>query len=251
MTFDPKTISPEAKSAFITLGKTFSSKDTLLQAQLTQNAYAIHGPALANHGYGPADAAELKDYMLALVSATVGRQDARAEKKSNGAAFEDAFQSARNLRARTMAVARNTKTALLKTGGPAEKAASVSIQSVLDVCAQSPTDGASLATQLEQWIPLLKDTTIANAALERGGPQTLAELESAVPALRLACTANSLSKGTPANTELMDLLDGLIVENCRAARRAARSASRELGEKAIAKTFELSALKKVPKKPAP
>lgn len=250
MTFDPNTISSEAKSAFVALGKYFSSNDTLTQAQLTSNAYAQHGPALEAHGYSPEDAADLKDYMGALIAATVGRQDARADKKQHSAAYSDSFQRGKKLRMRTMAIARNIKGALLKMEGSEEKAAVLAIQSVLDLCSESPVDGATLANQLEQFIPLFKNAAIANAALKRGGAGVLAELEISAPGLRAASHANITAKGTPAQTELMDLLDGLIVENCRAARRAARSASRELGESAIAKTFALSALRKVSKKGA-
>jgi hypothetical protein len=40
----------------------------------------------------------------------------------------------------------------------------------------------------------------------------------------------------------MDLLDGLIADNVRDARRAARAASRALGRPEIARAFELTAL---------
>lgn len=248
MTFDPKTISPEAKSAFIALGRTFGSEDTLAQAQLTQNAYTHHGPALADHGYSADDAAELVDYTNALLSATADRHSARAGKQMHGSVYVDTVQTGRNLRTRAISVARSTKTALLKVGGEGEKAAAGSIQSVLHLCAELPGDGDALASQLEQFVPLFKNATIAAAAQNRGGPPLIQEIEAAVPALRAAAVASSTPRGTPSQTELLDLLDGLIVENCRAARRAARSASRELGEDAIAKTFELTALRKASKK---
>lgn len=249
MTFDPKSISPEAKAELVDLGRAYGSEDTLTQARLTQNAYALHGPALANHGYAPSDAAELADYEHALIDAGIAREQSRAGKKSTNFNYLNALHNAKNVHARAIAVAKNTKAALLKAGNASEQIGS--IQSVLLKSAPRADSADALATQLELFVPLLKDSIIADAAKDRGGPQLLSDIETSVPSLRSSSKAGNYPRGTPAHTELLDLLDGLIVENCRAARRAARSASRELGEEAVAKAFELNALRYGNKNPKP
>jgi hypothetical protein len=45
-------------------------------------------------------------------------------------------------------------------------------------------------------------------------------------------------------TQLVDLIDGLIIETARSARDSANSAAGELGDEAIAKAFALTALER-------
>lgn len=113
---------------------------------------------------------------------------------------------------------------------------------MLKQVAQPPKEPHALANQLELCVGVLKGSTVADAAKKRGGDALLLDLEKAIPALRAIAQADAVPKGTQVETEVLDLLDGLIVENCRAARRAARSAGRELGMDSIPKAFELNAL---------
>ncbi|MDI3290893.1 hypothetical protein [Polyangium sp. 15x6] len=84
----------------------------------------------------------------------------------------------------------------------------------------------------------------AKAAQKRGGAQAALDLEAKATALRVAAKAKAEPKGTPVETETLDLIDGIIVSLARTAREAAEAAARELGEPAIATAFELSALYK-------
>lgn len=67
-------------------------------------------------------------------------------------------------------------------------------------------------------------------------------LTNRIDALNVARAAKPRPHGTPAETELLDSIDGLIVELCRLARKAGRALARETSQPAIAKEFELDAL---------
>jgi hypothetical protein len=62
--------------------------------------------------------------------------------------------------------------------------------------------------------------------------------------LRDAAKVKAEPRGTPVETETLDLIDGFIVSLSRAAREAAEAAARDLAEPAIVTAFELTALYK-------
>jgi hypothetical protein len=72
--------------------------------------------------------------------------------------------------------------------------------------------------------------------------QAMEELTAAAEALRGATRNNTTRRGTVAETEQLDQIDGLIVDLVRRARKAARSAARQMGQPALAKAFELDLL---------
>ena len=70
----------------------------------------------------------------------------------------------------------------------------------------------------------------------------MAELVTCSAALRAISQEAATAPGTPAQTELLDLIDGIIVGLSRGARRAARAAAKASGEPAMATAFELTEL---------
>lgn len=242
MTFDPNTIHPQAKDKLIELGRRFGSSDTLAQAERTQNGYTQHGSVLEGHGYGPADAAALGEYMQALIAAGVTREGTRVGKKVTDIQYLGVMRAGKQLRSRARSVLRNTVSILGMQAGAAEQAAASVVEGALKQTSETSNDLHTLGNQLELLVGALKNTVVADAAKGRGGDMLLTELEAQIPALRTVAKVNAVPRGTPADTELLDLLDGLVVENCRAARRAARSASQVLGVESIAKAFELGEL---------
>ncbi len=118
------------------------------------------------------------------------------------------------------------------------------IESLLDGDSLVSDDAEGLAKQLDALQGALKDSVIADAAKNQGGPQAVIDLKSAAKALRDAAKAKAEPRGTPVETETLDLIDGIIVSLVRMAREAADAAARELSEPAIATAFELSAIYK-------
>ena len=79
-------------------------------------------------------------------------------------------------------------------------------------------------------------------ASKRGADQAIIDLKAGAEALRSADVEGAVPAGTPAETQLLDHLDGIIVGLVRRARKAGRSAADRLGDPAIATAFELSKL---------
>lgn len=99
-----------------------------------------------------------------------------------------------------------------------------------------------MARQLELLDEALNDPGIMAAVANRNGPATSAKLRQAVLALRAEDRATAARPGTAAETQLMDLLDGIIVELVQQARKSAEAAAAERGDPALAKAFKLDKL---------
>ena len=104
------------------------------------------------------------------------------------------------------------------------------------------SDPNVLAEQLDLLRGALAAPPIAEVTASRGGPAAVAVLAAAASGVRAVAAGRPSGTGTPEETERLNLIDGLIVTLARRARAAARSASDELGQPAMAKAFELSAL---------
>ncbi|MBK9260820.1 MAG: hypothetical protein IPM54_13500 [Polyangiaceae bacterium] len=241
MALDLTTLSPEARAAFIKDGERFSSEDTLAQANQTLNAYATHGAKLADYGFDPADATELQDARDGLIAAGVGREAKRTSKKIDTAAHSAAMRNGQGTRLRARSVLGGAKRTLLASGNIATVQ---KIEALLERDSVAADDAEGLAKQLDALKDMLKEQAIADAAKNRGGPKAVTDLGTDAQALRDAAKAKAEPRGTPAETELLDLLDGIIVSLARTAREAAEAAARELSEPAMATAFELSALYK-------
>jgi len=252
MGLDLKDFSPEARAAFIKDGEQFGSEDTLDQANATLNGYATHGDKLAQFGFAPEDAAELKDARDSLIEAGVGRESKRTNKKIDTVAHAAAVRNCQAIRLRAHAVLSGSRRQLLRES---KTEAIQKIDALLARDSVAAEDAEGLAKQLDALQGVLKDPVIATAAKNRGGPQAVTDLESRASALRESAQAKAGPQGTPVETETLDLIDGIIVSLARSAREAANAAAKELGEPAIATAFELSELykrraKKKPEEPS-
>ncbi|MBK9264689.1 MAG: hypothetical protein IPM54_33515 [Polyangiaceae bacterium] len=246
MALDLTALAPEARAAFIKVGERFGSDDTLAQANQTLNAYAVHGAKLGDYGFGSADAAELQDARDGLIAAGVGREAKRTSKKIDTAAHSAAMRDGQGTRLRARSVLGGAKRALLALGNiaPVQK-----IEALLEGDSVVADDAEGLAKQLDALQGMLKEQAIADAAKDRGGPKVVTDLAADAQALRDAAKAKAEPRGTPVETETLDLIDGIIVSLVRMAREAAEAAARESSEPAMVTAFELSALyKRRPKK---
>jgi hypothetical protein len=242
MPIDLSTLSPSARASYITIGKEFGSTDTLNQANQTLQGLADHGPELILHGFAQADATRLQDARDALESATVGRTGALGDKKVTSATYLAAMKNGKAMRATGRAVLQAARRVLHELGDAASEAGVKVIDAALAQTRSAGDSAATLAVQLDTLRGVFSDAAVAAAAADRGGPQAVTNLEAKATALRTAASARAGAGGTPAATEEMDLLDGLIVTLARDARRAAREAAKRLGKPALAANFELTHL---------
>ncbi|HZF47899.1 MAG TPA: hypothetical protein VE093_04575 [Polyangiaceae bacterium] len=242
MTLDLTKIPPATRKALIQNGKRFSSSETLGQANKTLNALATHAAKLEDHGFGPDDVIDLKGARDALIAAGVSREDKRVDKKTTNQTYTDAMREAQQGRLRARSVLKAAGRVLAQTAGdPAEEAVR-SIDALLSKGSVAGDDAEKLSTQLDQLRAALEDSVIKPAVATRGGPKAVTELKTQADALRAASQTTAAPRGTPQETEQLDLLDGIILSLVRSAREAADAASKSLGEPALVAEFELTEL---------
>ena len=244
MTFDLEKIPAAARQELIDVGRKFGSEDTLAQAEQTLNALQTHGPKIALWGFNEADGKRLEGARDALIAAGVGRETARVDKKSTNKAYADAVKIGKARRLRARSVLSGARRILVEQGD------TEAVRTLDTVLNHAPTAGESagkLADQLDTLHTTFSQAPIAMAAKQRGGPEIAAELATSSASLRAISQDAAAVPGTPAATERLDLLDGIIVGLARDARKAARAAGKDSGEPAMAAAFELTKLYGAPK----
>ncbi len=239
MTFDRTTIAPEAQKHCIEIGERFGSSDTLRQADKTLTATQKYGDLLAKRGFGPSQVALLADVRDALLAAGVTRDLSRAGKKQTNAALLDAMSAAKGERFEIHAIYANARTALFMKGDLTSVNA---IDVALASTSNAGDDAVLLGNQLGLLTDLLKTTAIREAVGEEPASAIETDAAARVAALTAARQQHAGPRGTPAETEYLNLLDGLVAILCRNARKAARAVARQSGQPAIAKELQLTEL---------
>lgn len=231
-------IPPSERESLLKIGKAFGSTSALSQARATLNALSSYGDKL--NGFTARQRTQLAWAAGALERAGAGRADSQAAKKSTNLALILAIREGKDRRLEARSVLESAVLDLRATGGSEEAVRSASV--ILESTASSGGNPDALATQLEQLGNELNVPAISGAVAEDGGPEASAGAKASAAALRALASTATMPRGTPAETQRLDLLDGLVVELVRQARRAARAAGRRLGDPALASTFELTSL---------
>lgn len=242
MPLDLSALSPEAREAYVVVGRQFGSADTVAQANQTLKGIAEHGAELTIHGFAIEDGARLAEAREALVAAGADRVGAVGEKKITNANLAEAIREGKKQRESARSILENTLRALTEAGGEAGKAGATVIRAALQQTRSVGADGGKLADQLEVLVGALSDPSVLPLASGRGGPAATMTLLGAASTLRAAAAERAGAPGTPTETERIDLLDGIIVALARGARKAARAAAKRLGTPALAADFELNKL---------
>jgi hypothetical protein len=240
MTIDVSTISAQAKARYIETGKHFSSEDTLAQGDATIGALNMHGTALEAYGFGPKDQAKLVDARDALLAAGVVRKSAQAGATQQRTTKAKAVRDGKTDRAGARSVLIGARRDLHESCAPEAAAAVATIDACLAKTSSSGGSQAELGKQLSLLRETLENPVIAAATADRGGPAAVAGLTSAIQ--KVEGTTATPKRGTPEQTERLDLFDGIICELTRAARKAARVAARKAGTPALAHAFALTHL---------
>ncbi len=240
-------IAPGARLRYVDLGRQFGCADVAAQAEQTLAAAERFDTAIADHGFIREDVDRLRDALSLLTSKAQCANPERIKNKRTSQAYVEAMRAGKTARQRARSILHIVVQRLVTSGDPIESEAGRAVFATLQQTESSRGEPARLATQLDQLRAALSMPRVDRVAGPRGGPSTERELAVAAEALRLAAMiephransdAPSLSRRDPELEEL-DLLCGIIVELVRDARRAARSAARELRLPAIASAFEL------------
>lgn len=238
MTFDVTQIPAVRRVEYIQIGRQYSSEVTLRQATLTLQAADRYGGKVADYGYVGKDVDALRSARTALEQASSGREGVRADRKERSVVFNQAMTEGKQARLRARAILESVESELTDSG----QADTTTLRTVLAHTRTAGGDAVKLREQLEQLAEQLSTKELAASARSRGGTAALAALKAAIASLRAAEAELPAGTNTTAATELMDLLDGYIVESTRRARKAARAAATALGQPDIASAFELNAL---------
>jgi hypothetical protein len=240
MAFDIDKIPQIRRVTLIKLGETFGSQDTLAQANQTLGAYQEHSAILKPYGYTAAHAEELEGARDGLSNAGVDRESAKGKKKVNGQAYVGAMNQAQTDRL----VGRSLLIGLREDieGDSSAIAVDQDAAAALVQTRVAPDKAEPMAQQLELLAIALKKPDVASRLADQGGPEAASALDGAVIALRKADQEDVGVRGTPVETAMLDLLDGIIVQNVRRARRAAATAARKSGNDAILREFKLDKL---------
>lgn len=228
------------RESLLKIGKAFGSTSALAQARLTLNALAAHGANL--NGFTTRQKTLLDWTATALERAGAGRADSQAAKKSTNLALVFAMREGKAHRLEARSILEAALLDLRSVGGPDAEASIRAATVILDTTASSGADPDTLAVQLDQLAAQLSVPAIATLVAEDGGPDAVTHSLASSASLRALAATTAIPRGTPAETQRLDLLDGLAVELVRQARRAARAAGRRLSNPALADAFELNAL---------
>lgn len=242
MAIDLKSIPAAIREAQITLGRQYGSDDTLAQANQTLTALASYGDEVAHEGFIAADTARLTEARDMLLAAGVGRESARGDKKVTNRAYAEALIHGKAKRLRGRTVLENTMAALDESSAASAPEAAREIRAALRQTHTADDDAEKLAGQLDLLARTLGLAGVSPEAANRGGPQAVSDLTSNAANLRAVSQQDAKVAGTPAETQLLDHLDGIIIGLTRRARKAGRSAAKQLGNPAIATAFELNKL---------
>lgn len=226
---------PDYRVQLIKLGKRFSSDDVFAQAAQTGKEYAHSGGILAEYGYDDSDATDLDELVAALKRELSVRDTKRTRRRLTRSEIDAIEKDARQ----TRRFARNTLESArdrLRAKGQEEPARK--IDAVLAETEHANPDDDLLRRHLSLLHSTLNDGDILRAC-GKAAEKLRVRLPVAVEAMNRAEASRPRRTSTPGSNDRIDLLDGLIIKNVRAARRAAANAAEELGKPHILKAFLL------------
>jgi hypothetical protein len=239
MSFNPEKLTPLARRTYIDLGKQFGSRDTLAQASKTINALALYGSKLQAYGFSEADTQKLIDVRNLLEKAIKVRDSAQGSKKLGTKAYGAVLDAGKSERLRLRTILQNSRSDILESSHESAEASLRILEIALEETSLAKEDADTLAGQLDLLGGSMADPLIEEATSKRGGPEAKVAAEKQAALLRQAAREDAKSRGTPSETEEMDLYDGLIITLTRSARRAAEVCGDKEGMPALLHEFEL------------
>jgi hypothetical protein len=235
MIIELASLSPEAREHYRIRGERVTTSDAVAQAHKTMGAFRLFGVQVAEDGYGPEDHERLSDATDTLLERYTDRSEALDASKLSGITYHTARRGARQGRqsARTLF---NTCIAPLRDTGKLQEVAR--IESLLKQTRAAPDDNA-LIDHLKRLHAMLNEPMLEPYVAGRGGASISARLQSSREAFMAAIRERAAHPDVAATSEDRNIIEGIIVVNCRNAYAAARIAARRLGQPAIANEFKL------------
>lgn len=231
----PKTIREQA----LRIGSTTGSASVIDEVQRSLQAQDKHEAALKEHGWAVGDRAYLEQGRDALIAA-LGSREQVAQTRGEG------MKTLRELRLGGKEARRDARAALALAADDLllgdDEASAARVEAALDKTSKSGADLDVLAGQLDALAAVAALAPVAKALKARGEDKLAARLEALAAELRQGALDAPRLKGAHAESEQINLLDGLLVLKLRRIRDVARRAARKLSSPAIAQDFDFAYL---------
>jgi polyhydroxyalkanoate synthesis regulator phasin len=242
MALDLTKYTGEEREQLVYVGRQYGSGDTLKQAEKTLLGLDKYGAQLKAQGFSASDTQRLQGARDALLAAGVSRDAVQGQKKVTNKSYDTAIKEGKIARESARSIIENTLRDVRGSADEEQRKCAQLIQTTLTQTGTAPEEATALSTQLELLRAILEKEAIASFLKERGGVEGQEEVSSALKSLGGVELKGVALRGTPAETERLDLIDGIIIELVRSARKAAKVLAKKLGEPAIVAAFELDLL---------
>lgn len=228
-------LAPEAREHYRVLGERVATPDAVAQANKTLRAFEHFGVQVSEHGYGVDDHGRLSDAHETLLARHTDRSGAMDASKLAGVTYSAALRGAKHERqsARTLC---NTCISPLRDEGKVQDAQR--LETLLKQTKAAPDDN-TLLDHIKRLQAILAEPALMPLFATRGGPSISARLETSRVTLLGAIRDRAAHPDVSVASEERNIIEGIIVVNCRNAYAAARVAARRLGQPHIANEFKL------------
>ncbi len=239
-------ISAEKAAQLIKLGQGYGSGPVKTQAEQILGAFTQHKGVVVRYGFTEEDAEEIAE-LVTMYPANLGE---RANKKVGRTVTSTALRAQvkggkqARLRGRAMLEAVGNRLVAGQTAAATDPKAEAGR---LIAATLAQTDAVSrevdaLLAQLRLIAHCWTSKAIATEAAKRGGDEVIALLQTQIQTLDASLKDLQQATTTSADTQRLDLIDGLIIERVREASRAAKVAAKVEGNPALADAFKLKHL---------
>lgn len=228
---DLQKVSAEQRLHYVKIGKQFGSLEVRDAAEVLLAGCEKHAEALEAFGFDPTQAQALRGLVRQYPADLERRALTQEARATLGGALRRQLKQARQLRLQGKA---RLMVASLNTDLSEDVRAAVERAQDTTAHLKDKEDADAVAAQLKA----------IEAALAQVAPKEALRgaLSAGMEALEQAREAHNLQVGTVADTEQLNLLDGVIVTYMRAANRVAKAAAKALGQPAIAHDLSLKKL---------
>lgn len=238
-------INPDKKEQLIASGRHFGSPLVKAQGEHTLAALLRYETVMANYGFTAEEIQALRDFLAMYPENLQAREVKQVGRTLNSRQLQSQTKSAKAVRLQSHGllgmVSNRLHAQSVTPEDEAGKAAQI-IDITLSKTAAAPKTTDGFLSQLRLLAHCWTNHAVANEAAKRGGVDLLGSLQAQIAVLEATQKDLQHAAPTAADTQRLDLIDGLIIERVREARRIAKTASKASGDPALADAFKLTHL---------
>lgn len=239
---DLQVITPRAAAYYIKQGKQFGSQMVINQGNQTLNGLAVHREVLAECGFSGKDEVRLREGVEMLDGLLGDRGGEKGRRKGltkrEGRLVGEAKQSV----AKGLVVVEGVISDLRNDDSKEAEQAQGDLEVMREAIQRGAKNEDTLPGAMRDLHKALSHPKAVALADDRGGVALREVLLVQADGLKKIQEARALRPGTPEHTARLDLLDGIVLELVRRARKSAKAAARAKGQPVIERAFLLDQL---------